>query len=248
MNYDDLADLYDHQYDTYRDDLHHYARLAENTGGRVLELGAGTGRVTVHLARRGARITGLEPSARMLERAEERAREADARVTLVQGDMRDFTLHERFDLIIAPFNALMHLYTPQDQLSALRRVHAHLHEGGTFAFDVYVPNFGPEGVLRHEGETFRHPDGSRTDVFVLQRVERARQVVTTDYLVDTTAPDGTLKRAHRTLTQRYYTRFELEWMLRHAGFTARFHGSFEGGPYGDDSHVMVVTARPETNP
>ena len=54
MNYDDFADLYDHQYELYRDDLHFYAGLAERAGGPVLEIGAGTGRVTAHLTRRWA--------------------------------------------------------------------------------------------------------------------------------------------------------------------------------------------------
>lgn len=73
MNYDDFADLYDHQYDLYRDDLHFYAQLCERVGGSVLEIGAGTGRVTAYLARRGVDVTGLEPSAKMLEKARQRA-------------------------------------------------------------------------------------------------------------------------------------------------------------------------------
>ncbi|WP_027482068.1 class I SAM-dependent methyltransferase [Deinococcus pimensis] len=245
MDYDDLADLYDRQYDAYRDDLHFYARLALDVGGRVLELGAGSGRVSVHLARRGAQVTGVEPSARMLERAHARAREAGVEVRFVQGDMRTLDLPgERFELIVAPFNALMHLYTPEDQLAALRAARAHLAPGGTLAFDVYVPNFGPQGVLRHEGETFVE-GGRRTDVFLLQRTDTVNQVVTTSYLVDTTDGDGRLTRAHRELTQRWFTRWELEWLLRHAGFRARFSGSFEGGPLTESSHVMVVTARAE---
>lgn len=245
MDYDDLADLYDRQYGSYRDDLHFYTRLAQDAGGRVLELGAGSGRVGVHLARRGLDVTGVEPSVRMLDRARARATDAGVDVRWLQGDMRTLDLTpERFDLIAAPFNALMHLYSPQEQLAALRRVRAHLAPGGTFAFDVYVPNFGTQGVLRHEGETFVD-GGHRTDVFVMQRVDAVRQIVTTSYFVDTTDPEGRLSRQHRELTQRYFTRFELEWLLRSAGFVARFAGSFEGGPLDERSHVMVVTARPE---
>lgn len=244
MNYDDLADLYDRQYDLYRDDLHFYARLAENTGGRVLELGAGTGRVGVYLARRGVDVTGVELSANMLARARARAASSNVTPTFVQADMRDFDLGQTFDLVIAPFNALMHLYTPPDQLAALQAVARHLTPGGTFAFDLYVPIFGPEGVLRHEGETF-HEGGSRTDVFVLQHVDRARQLASTQYFVDTTDADGALRRTHRTLTQRYYTRFELEWLLRAAGFSARVAGSFEGETFTADSRCMVVTAKLE---
>lgn len=244
MNYDDLADLYDRQYDLYRDDLHFYAGLSERAGGPVLEVGAGTGRVTTFLARRGVDVTGLEPSARMLERARARAQEQGLTVEFVQSDAQSVRLSRRFALILAPFNALMHLYTPAEQLAALENLRAHLEPGGAFAFDLYVPRYGEMNTVRHEGETFHGPDGSRTDVFLVQRHDRVRQHVTTEYHVDTTAVGGLLRRRHFTLTQRYYTRYEVEWLLRCAGFEApRVTGSFQGGPLEEASEVMVFQTR-----
>ena len=244
MDYDQFADLYDHQYDLYRDDLHFYAGLGERAGGPVLEIGAGTGRVTAFLARRGVDITGLEPSGRMIERGRERAAKDTLRVTFAQGDVRTFQHEQKYALAIAPFNALMHLYTPNEQLQALENIHAHLHSGAPFAFDLYVPRFGKMSTLRHEGETFHAPDGRRTDVFLVQRHDRVRQHITTEYHVDTTAPDGTLTRRHYTLTQRYYTRYEVEWLLRFAGFESpRVTGSFQGGPLERGSDVMVFQTR-----
>ncbi|MBZ9749356.1 class I SAM-dependent methyltransferase [Deinococcus sp. HMF7604] len=244
MNYDDFADLYDHQYDVYRDDLHYYARVAERSAGPLLEIGSGTGRVTAFLARRGADVVGLEPSARMIERAEARAAQDGLKVRFVQGDARTFKFETRFATVIAPFNALMHLYTPGEQLQALENIHAHLQTGGTFTFDLYVPRFGKPNTVRHEGETFHAPNGRRTDVFLVQRHDKPRQHITTEYHVDTTAPDGTLSRRHYTLTQRYYTRYEVEWLLRFAGFESpRVSGSFQGGPLEASSDVMVFTTR-----
>ncbi len=243
MNYDDLADLYDHQYDLYRDDLHLYAKLAEGAAGAVLEVGSGTGRVTGFLVRRGVNVTGLEPSTRMIERAHERAAREGLTLNIVQGDVRTARLEERFALIIAPFNALMHLYTPNEQLDALSNIRAHLAPGGQFAFDLSVPRFGAMGVLRHEGETFYQGE-TRTDVYLIQRQDELRQRITTEYLVDTVAPDGSLKRRHHTLTQRYFTRWEVEWLLRAAGFESpRVTGSFQGGPLTETSDVMVFQTR-----
>lgn len=244
MNYDDLAAIYDRQYEGYRDDLHFYAGLAEGAGGPVLELGAGTGRVTAFLARRGVSVVGLEPSGEMRARAQERAARGGLSLDLVPGDMQSFARPERFGLIIAPFNALMHLYAPSEQLQALENIRAHLAPGGTFAFDLYVPRFGALGILRHEGETFHAPGGARTDLFLLQRHDAARQLLTTEYFVDTTLPGGELRRSFHTLTQRYYTRFETEWLLRCAGFDApRVTGSFQGGPLTEESEVMVFQTR-----
>jgi SAM-dependent methyltransferase len=244
VNYDSLADLYDRQYEGYRDDLHHYAALAEKLGaGQVLELGSGTGRVSAFLARRGFAVTGLEPSARMLARARERLAGGGLRVDFVEGDMRSFALGKRWPLVIAPFNALMHLYTIEDQDRALARVMEHLEPGGTFAFDLYLPFFGAEGVLRHEGETFAEPGGGSTDVFLLQRIDPLAQSVSTTYYVDTVASNGALSRKVIELTQRYFTRFEVERWLAGVGLRVRWSGGFEGQRLGAESKVMVGTAR-----
>src|SRR5690606_36322935 len=150
MTYDTDAGLYDLQYDAYRDDVPFYLRLADDVGSPVLELGAGTGRVTEALARAGHAVVAVDSSAPMLERAASRLTRAGVmdRVELVHEDMRFISRQERFPLVVAPFNALMHLYTLADQDAALQRVAAHLEPGGVFAFDLYAPRFGPIGVLR----------------------------------------------------------------------------------------------------
>ena len=243
MNYDDFADLYDHQYDLYRDDLHFYGQLCERASSPVLEIGSGTGRVTAYLARRGVHVTGLEPSGGMIAYAQARAVRENLSLNIVQGDVKTFVLNQNFALCIAPFNALMHLYTPNEQLRALENIRSHLEPGGQFVFDLSVPRYGATNTVRHEGETF-YANGSRTDVFLVQRHDEVKQGIVTEYSADTTAPDGTLKRRHYTLTQRYYHRYEVEWLLRCAGFESpRVAGSFQGGPLDSGSEVMVFQTR-----
>jgi SAM-dependent methyltransferase len=244
VNYDSLADLYERQYVNYRDDIAFYARLAERENAQdILELGAGAGRVSVALARRGLNISGLELSPAMLERGQQFAARENVTVNFVLGDMTDFKLEQKFPLIIAPFNALMHLYSIADQDRALETVRAHLEPNGVFAFDLYQPRFGLEGVLRHEGETFLEPDGSRLDVFVLQRIDRAAQMASTTYHLDSISNMGQLSRQILELQQRYFTRFEVERWLRSHGFRAEFQGDFDGSRLTDSSPNMVVVAR-----
>ena len=242
MNYDALANLYDLQYANYRDDIAFYARLAERLGAeRILELGAGSGRVSVPLARRGFVVTALEPSSKMLEQAKNYAARENVQINFVQADARDFSLETCFPLIIAPFNMLMHLYTLPDQDAALRCIQHHLEDGGVFAFDLYQPQFGLEGVLRHEGETFELSDGSRLDVFLRQQIDKIAQICTTTYYCDTVAPDQSLKREILTLTQRYYTRFELERWLN--GFRLEWYGDFSGNRLTEKSPYLIGVAR-----
>jgi SAM-dependent methyltransferase len=242
MNYDALAALYQLQYANYRDDIGFYSRLAERlNASRILELGAGSGRVSIPLARRSFEVTGLELSPKMLEIGRENAALEGVKVEFVQGDARDFKLDRQFPLVIAPFNALMHLYSLSDQDKALGCIKAHLEPGGAFAFDVYVPNFGLQGVLRHEGETFLEPDGTRTDVFLLQRIDKLAQIVTTTYYVDTITPEKSLSRNVIELTQRYFTRFELQRWL--ADFRLEISGDFEGNRLDSSSKHVVVIAK-----
>ena len=246
MNLYSFPDLYDEQYERYRDDLSFYAGLAEDYGGPVLELGAGTGRVSAALAAAGYQVTGVELSEAMLAKAKERLTQSGLshQVTLQQGDMRSFDLGEHFPVVIAPFNALMHLYTLQSQDEAFARIRQHLHEDGVFACDLYNPDFARLETLRRE-EEWAHVGGENSDLFVYQSVDRNKQIVTSRYYLDTVAADGTLTRRRLTLTQRYYTRFELERALTGAGFShIRFYGNFDRRPYHrDEAHLIAVAKR-----
>jgi SAM-dependent methyltransferase len=104
-------------------------------GKRVLELGAGTGRVTALLARGGARVLGIDLSSEMLDRG--RARLADAPgVELVQTDMRRLALQERFDLVVAADDPFSHLVEDADRDAALTTIAAHIAPGGRFVLDA----------------------------------------------------------------------------------------------------------------
>ena len=161
-HYADAA-LYDYEYRRRRADVTFYRELARQRGAdHLLELGAGTGRVTVPLARDGRHVVALDQSASML--AGLRARighlppPVAARITPAQGDLRSFTIPaepsararsrsarsarrpRQFPLVIAAFNVLEHLYTRGEVTACLERVAAHLAPGGAFAFDVQLPD------------------------------------------------------------------------------------------------------------
>jgi len=245
--YDDAPDLYDAHYLAYRDDIPFYARLAADTGGPVLELGAGTGRVTEALARAGHEVVAVDASAAMLARAAERLAAAGLadRVRLVEGDMRDLDLGERFPLVLAPFNTLMHAYTLDDQDRVLAAVVGHLADGGLFAFDLYVPRFGPHRVVRVEPElgVLAGAPGERHDVFLVQEVDEVAQLATTTYFHDRMDAGGALTRRVAVLRQRYYTRFEVERLVRAFGLRLEVYGGFDRSRFGRESPVMACLAR-----
>jgi SAM-dependent methyltransferase len=240
-----FPELYDEQYQHYHDDVSFYANLAHDYGSPVLELGAGTARVTTALAKAGHAVTGIELSEAMVERGLEKiAREGlSDLVTLQQGDMRGLELSQTFPVVIAPFNTLMHAYTLPDQDATLATVKRHLEPGGIFAFDLYMPNFSGLNILRREAE-WEHVGGEHAELFLYQTLDADNQMLESRYYLDTVRDDGTLTRQTSILKQRYYTRFELERMLYQAGFqNVQIYGGFDKRRYGAKEAVMVVVCR-----
>jgi ubiquinone/menaquinone biosynthesis C-methylase UbiE len=241
----DLPDLYDEQYQHYRDDFGFYVQLAHDYGSPILELGAGTARVSVALAKAGHSVVGVELSEAMVVKGKEHVtRENLAKqITLVQGDMRRLELAQTFPVVIAPFNTLMHAYTLQDQDATLATVKRHLEAGGVFAFDVYAPNLSDLNVLRREAE-WEHVGGERAELFLCQTLDADSQVLESRYYLDTVRSDGLVIRQTSVLKQRYYTRFELERMVKQAGFQqVQFFGGFDKRRYSAKEAVMVVVCR-----
>jgi SAM-dependent methyltransferase len=140
---------YDLEHEGDEEDITFYTKLLERwRPRRIMELAAGTGRVTIPLARAaasaGIEIVGLERDGPMLQEARRKVAELDEReracVTLMTGDMRAWETAERFDLVIAPCSSLSHLLTLDDQLAAWKCAHENLRDGGRFVADLTMPN------------------------------------------------------------------------------------------------------------
>ncbi len=119
-----IAELYDHVVPYQeRQDVGFFVEAAKESGGPVLEVGCGTGRVLIPTARAGIEITGLDLSPHMLEvcrgKLEAEPEEVRSRVRLVEGDMRQFELGQTFRLVTLPFRPFQHLTTVEDQLACL---------------------------------------------------------------------------------------------------------------------------------
>jgi len=151
-------------YASRRHDVEYYVRLAQASGGPVLEYGVGEGRVALPLIQAGLSVVGVDLSRPMLDRFEQRLGgelpETRRRIRLVHGDMRTVRLSRRFPLVLAPFNAILHLYTRSELEQFLARVRAHLAPGGRFVFDFCVPDpsmLGRDPERRYGAPRLRHP-------------------------------------------------------------------------------------------
>lgn len=251
---EDLGVLYDHvgAYNE-RADVAFYVDEATRTDGKILELASGTGRVLIPIARAGKEITGAELSRGMLARCRDRVaaepEEVRRRITLVEGDMRDFALEERFTLAIVPFRPMQHLMSIEDQLSCLDAIRRHLVPGGRLIFDVFNPDLAriaspttaewedtPETPLP-DGSTFRR--GGR--MVAVHRIDQINEVELIYYI---THPNGKTERRVHAFGMRWFLRQELEHLVARAGYTLdTIYGNFDRTPLRDASPEMIVVAR-----
>jgi len=138
--YDRLGRRYDAWCRSVTEDIPFYVDLALASGGPVLEIGVGSGRVAVPTAIAGVRVVGVDSSPVMLELARERAGPHAPALELVEADMRDLPDLGTFALVTVPFRALLHLRDDGERLAVLRALHERVRPGGTLAFDVFHPD------------------------------------------------------------------------------------------------------------
>jgi cyclopropane fatty-acyl-phospholipid synthase-like methyltransferase len=221
----------------------------------VLELGCGTGRVTIPLAEAGYEVIGVDLSEPMLARCRAKVAERglEERVHLLLADMAQFEL-ERADVGLActPFRSFMHLNTQAEQLACLERTYACLRPGGTFIVDVYAPSYRamaqePDGpwVL---GREFPLPDGhtlKRWFRFVrndpklqMQYYERRFEQID--------AEGATVRERTFSMSHRYTFRYELQLLLERVGFeVVDVFRDYGRNPYDGTGEILAVARRPE---
>ena len=243
-----------------RQDVDFFVEMAQQTGGPVLEVGSGTGRVLIPTARAGIEITGLDLSPDMQQVCRKNlAQEPEAaqnRAQLVSGDMRNFNLGRRFKLATLPFRPFQHLLTVADQLACLRTIHRHLEPDGRLVLDLFNPSMEfmtDESRFQEYGNEpeFVMPDGRK----VLRRSRIAardyfRQVQDAELIYYVTHPDGQQERLVHRFQMRYLFRYEAEHLLVRAGFGVEaLYADYDKSPYGSKypgELIFVARALPDT--
>ena len=245
-----IADFFDAEYADYADDLPVLEAYAARTGGPLLELGCGTGRVLVPLAQAGYDVTGADISPAMLARAQARAAEAGVagRVHLVEGDYASAPLAGPYKFAFIVMNTFLHLPDRASQLAALRHWRDHLAPRGLLLIDVFHPDVAQLAALDGRLEwdrTWKNGDtGEMVMKFVTRTVNLAEQLMHVNMLYDATTPEGQLRRTIVSYDARYIWRFEGELLLEQAGYTVEgIYGDWDMSPFESASDRMIFVAR-----
>jgi ubiquinone/menaquinone biosynthesis C-methylase UbiE len=229
-----------------RRDVAFWQRLAAAQDGPVLELGCGTGRIAVPVARAGARIVGIDRSQEMLARARTRIVRGRlrGRLTLVRGDIRElpFTRRTKFSAVLAAYGILQSLTRERDLTRTLAAVARVLRRGGLFAIDV-VPDLPKWDEYRNRiSLSGRHGRHSTLTLVETVRQDRARRLTIFDQ--EYRERRGDQRRVHRfSLTFRTLTVPQMRRRLERAGFRIQaVLGDYQGGPWDPRADVWIILA------
>jgi SAM-dependent methyltransferase len=140
--YDPIARIYDPWSRSVTEDIGFYVDHAVASGGPVVELAVGTGRVAVPIAQAGVRVIGVDASPEMLVVAREAAAAAGVEhlFDVLVGDLAEPPISDRVPLVICPFRTLLHMPSEAEKLRALKAAHDLLEPAGAFVFDVFAPS------------------------------------------------------------------------------------------------------------
>jgi SAM-dependent methyltransferase len=156
-SYDAIAELYDPWSASVVEDVGFYLEEARRSGGPVVELGVGTGRIAVPIAAEGIHVIGVDSSRGMLDICARRAALAGVQLDLRVGDLREPPVDETVPLVICPFRSLLHMHTDEDRRSVLHTVHSLLRPEGRFVFDVFTP--GAEDIEQTQARWLEREPG-----------------------------------------------------------------------------------------
>jgi SAM-dependent methyltransferase len=230
--YDRIASIYDPWSRSVTEDVGFYVEQALASGGPVVELAVGTGRIAVPIAEAGVSVIGVDSSPEMLAVARAAAESAGVTelVDLRLGDLRDPPVPEHVPLVICPFRSLLHMETEDEKVRALRAARSLLEADGRFVFDVFSPS--NEDIEETDGRWLEREPG----IF-----ERA------DW------DEGTRTLSLSIRSGDVLTTFDLHWLstpewlriLDEADFDVHaLYGWFDLRPYnGEEDMIFVCRAR-----
>ena len=247
--WDDYAAYYDweNRQTVGRRDIAFWQRMAAPVDGPILELGCGTGRVAVPLARHGSRIVGIDRSTSMLARARARVRRAKLhqRVQLIRGDIRHLPFPDRsFALVMAPYGILQSLLDEELLSAALQEVQRVLTRRGIFGLELVadLPAWD-EYANRVTLRGGRGPHGK--PIKLIETVQQDRRNHITRFVQEFVEGRGTAETRRKfSLSFRTLTVPQMVQRLQQAGMeVAALLGDYQGGPWDLRAEVWIMLAR-----
>ncbi len=251
--YDQIAEYYDLTHAELIEDIPFILQLAQEQAGAVLELGCGSGRLLLPLAKASISITGIDNSGAMLQRARQKiALEPTAvleKITLIQEDMSHFHIpDEMFALVVVPYNTFMHLDS-KTAVSTLRCIKKCLAGNGRLLIDLANPftiaNTPEDQLISLENHIIHPQTGDHILHMASNRLDDEQQQLHITWIYDRSPANG--GAVQRTIAQAiYHYRYphQIELLLHETGFKlASLWGDYDQSPFTEDSPRLLILAQ-----
>jgi ubiquinone/menaquinone biosynthesis C-methylase UbiE len=261
----DFAEIYELTHGDKDDDLSLYLEYAAHIGSPILEIGSGTGRVTLTLARAGYTVYGIDLSENMLNIARKKILqnppEVQQKIELVQQDMCELNIPGRkFVLALMPYGEFAHVLERERQEAALNAVCRHLQKNGVLIigmsnWDAHeerisfkgsgISRWGHSMPLKYEGIFYDKKNNRLITRYIARGYDPSVQTAIHVYIHEITDQDGHLiARKTNVLPIRYIFRYEMELLLEKAGFVVEnIFGYYDKSEFKQDSKRMIFVAR-----
>jgi SAM-dependent methyltransferase len=242
QHYARIADLYD-AFVRSEIDVPFFVNEAKKANGEILELMAGTGRVTLPLVKAGMQVTCVDFSAEMLEPLRQKLKAQGLIADVHQMDVRQLEIGKRFPLVMIPFQAFPELTTEDDQQRALARIHAHLTDDGRFICTLHNPAVrlkSVDGQLRLAGK-FAVEDGLLF-VWLLQRYAPETQVVEVLEFFEEYDAQGVMRSKRWSELQFHMLeKSKFERLIDDAGFAVvDLYGDYQYAAFHEDTSPFMI--------
>ena len=230
-----------------KNDLKFYTELALQSGKKALELGVGTGRVAISLAKAGITVVGIDNSVHMLKVAKEKlAKETDAiqkHVILKKGDMKNFELKQSFPFIYIPASTFDHNITAEEQKQTLSCISKHLEKNGIFAFDLeQVTPDKPKASWWIDRKEINN--GKTVVRSIFTRRDMTKHTCSLDIFYDVYRNSKLLERYHEYGEVAIISKNEIVELMQKTGFRVEsIYGDFNKSKYQENSARIVLVTR-----
>jgi len=244
----DDGELYDAIFANLDYAIDFYVKEARQSDGPVLDIACGTGRILLPCWIAGVPTDGLDYSSAMLDRLRQKAKDLHFEPKLYQADMANFSLPDKYALIMITFNAFGHNLTQEAQISCLQCCKRHLLPGGKLVFDAFFPGLHIIGAAQHTREhehTTPNPaTGETLNIYDTRSFDRVKQIQHSINEIESVDANGKITLLQRSeFDMRWVYKEEMALLLRAAGFPRwEIQGNFEGKELNDEKDGMVVHA------
>lgn len=243
-DFDQWANLYDKVYDDVKCDIPFYLDQASNINGSVLELGCGTGRVTIPMAEMGIDVTGVDISPAMVCKLKEKAANSGVILKSHVMDMRHLRLDQNYQLVVIPYRGFQSLMDVEGQEKCLNSIHRHIEHGSKVIVDMFVPS--RELFDQYDDISYQVKEISNCASRVVSTVwhrsnfNRHNQTIETCLKIESIAGGIIRESKYIDFNLRYLYRHEAEYLFKNCGFRVNeLYGGFTGQPFDESSTDMV---------